>query len=110
PVLDHRRARGGGRPGPVLRRHAAGHGAGPLSYETRRFLVAGAGVAGGACAEVLLGLVSRVTVGDRTDSEALARLRDAGASVLVGHGVDAVTEVDEVVVSPGFAPHPPLAR
>jgi UDP-N-acetylmuramoylalanine--D-glutamate ligase len=81
-----------------------------MSYAGRRVLVAGTGIAGTAAAEVLLSLGARVSVVDRTDNEALARLREAGATALVGDGVEAVGAVDDVVVSPGFAPHTPLAR
>jgi UDP-N-acetylmuramoylalanine--D-glutamate ligase len=49
---------------------------------------------------------------DRVDSEALARLRVAGADVVVAADPppSLLTDVDEVVVSPGFAPNSPLAR
>jgi UDP-N-acetylmuramoylalanine--D-glutamate ligase len=82
----------------------------PAAYAGRRVLVAGTGVAGAACAEVLLGLGARVTVLDRADNEVLARLRAAGASVVIGEAPDRdlLASLDDVVVSPGFAPHTPL--
>ena len=82
------------------------------AYRGRRVLVAGTGVAGTACAEVLLGLGAQVTVLDRTETEALARLREAGAAAVVGDEPEPalLAEIDDVIVSPGFAPHTPLAR
>ncbi|GAA1792279.1 UDP-N-acetylmuramoyl-L-alanine--D-glutamate ligase [Planosporangium flavigriseum] len=78
-------------------------------YAGRRVLVAGAGVAGVASAQVLIGAGAEVTVVDRADSAALDRLRAAGAKVVVGDGQDLLAGVTDVVVSPGFAPHHPLA-
>jgi len=72
-------------------------------------------VAGAAAAEALLRLGAEVTVVDRTASDRTAALADAGARVIVAADPavqrDAVdlAAVDEVVVSPGFAPHHPLA-
>ncbi|HEX6870922.1 MAG TPA: UDP-N-acetylmuramoyl-L-alanine--D-glutamate ligase [Micromonosporaceae bacterium] len=82
-----------------------------VSYAGRRVLVAGTGVAGAASAEVLLRLGAEVTVLDRADSEAVARLRAAGASVQLGDRPDQPTlaQIDEVVLSPGYAPHTPVA-
>jgi len=78
-------------------------------------LVAGAAVAGAAAAEALLRLGAEVTVVDRAASERTAALADAGARVVLAAdpagqaaAVDTAA-VDEVVVSPGFAPHHPLA-
>jgi UDP-N-acetylmuramoylalanine--D-glutamate ligase len=78
----------------------------------RRFLVAGTGVAGAAAAEVLLGRGAMVTVFDRTDNDVSARLRAAGAEVRFGEvpAADLLDRVDDVVVSPGFAPHSALVR
>jgi UDP-N-acetylmuramoylalanine--D-glutamate ligase len=75
-------------------------------------LVAGAGVAGAACAEVLLGLGALVTVVDRAESEALVRLKAAGADVVIGDEPPAglLDTLDDVIVSPGFAPHTPVVR
>src|SRR5690606_4370807 len=105
-----------GRAGAVLRRLPPCHGV-PLSdmghdYAGRRVLVAGAGVAGVACAEVLLGRGAAVTVIDRTASAALDRLRDAGAGIVVAQEPPAglLDAIDDVVVSPGFAPHTPVVR
>jgi len=81
-------------------------------YEGRKVLVAGTGVAGEASATVLLRLGAAVTVLDRRDGEAVGRLRAAGASVVLGEEPPPglVESVDDVVVSPGFAPHSPLAK
>jgi UDP-N-acetylmuramoylalanine--D-glutamate ligase len=79
-----------------------------MTGEPRRFLIAGAGVAGAASARVLLDLGADVTVLDRADGTVLADLRAAGARTVVGNEVD-LTGVTDVVLSPGFAPHHPLA-
>jgi UDP-N-acetylmuramoylalanine--D-glutamate ligase len=81
-------------------------------YDGRRVLVAGTGVAGAACAEVLIAQGAAVTVLDRTDGAAVERLRAAGAGVVIGDDVpaDLLGALDEVVVSPGFAPHTPVVR
>jgi UDP-N-acetylmuramoylalanine--D-glutamate ligase len=83
-----------------------------VSYAGRRVLVAGTGVAGRAAAEVLLQQGAEVTVIDRAENEVLARLRAAGAGVVVGDlppdGL--LAGLDDVVVSPGFAPHSPLVQ
>jgi UDP-N-acetylmuramoylalanine--D-glutamate ligase len=81
-----------------------------MSYAGRRVLVAGTGVAGAACAEVLLGLGAEVTVLDRQDGPAVQRLRDAGARIVIGQGLPDGAGLDEVVVSPGFAPHTPVVQ
>jgi len=90
----------------------SGAGGTARGYAGRRVLVAGTGVAGAACAEVLLDLDARVTVLDRTESEAFVRLREAGARTVLGDTPDPalVAELDDVIVSPGFAPHTPVAR
>jgi UDP-N-acetylmuramoylalanine--D-glutamate ligase len=82
------------------------------AYEGRKVLVAGTGVAGEASATVLIRLGADVTVVDRRDGEAVERLRAAGAAVVLAEvpPADLVESVDEVVVSPGFAPDSPLAR
>jgi UDP-N-acetylmuramoylalanine--D-glutamate ligase len=82
------------------------------TYEGRRVLVAGAGVAGAACVEVLLGLGAQVTLLDRTPSEVSARLERAGAAVGYGEepAPDVLEKIDDVIVSPGFAPHTPVVR
>ena len=82
------------------------------SYQGRRVLVAGTGVAGAACVEVLLGLGARVTVLDRTSSAAAVRLQAAGADLVLGDEPPAglIGKLDDVIVSPGFAPHTPVAR
>ena len=81
-------------------------------YQGRSVLVAGTGVAGAACVEVLLDLGARVIVLDRSESEAVTRLRAAGADVALGDEPDAevLAGVDDVIVSPGFAPHTPIVR
>jgi len=73
--------------------------------------VAGAGVAGAAAARALLGRGAQVTVLDRAESAALAELAVEGARVVVTDVpqrglLDGVTDV---VLSPGFAPHHPVA-
>jgi UDP-N-acetylmuramoylalanine--D-glutamate ligase len=82
------------------------------TYDGRRVLVAGAGVAGAACADVLLSLGARVLVLDRTDNATLQRLREAGAGVLLGDEPPASVweEIDDLIVSPGYAPHTPVVR
>ncbi|MFC7479571.1 UDP-N-acetylmuramoyl-L-alanine--D-glutamate ligase [Luedemannella flava] len=81
-------------------------------YAGAHVLVAGAAVAGAASARALLARGATVTVLDRRDSDSLAALRAAGAAVVVADAPPAglLDGVDEVVVSPGFAPHSPLAR
>jgi len=75
-----------------------------------RFLVAGAGVAGAAAARALLEAGAQVTVVDRRDGPALAELAGLGArTVITGEPDPALLDgIDELVVSPGFAPHHPL--
>jgi len=75
-------------------------------------LVAGSGVTGAACVEALLSLGSVVTVLDRSSGPAIERLREAGAAVVLGYEPPALfwDEVDDLVVSPGFAPHTPVVR
>jgi UDP-N-acetylmuramoylalanine--D-glutamate ligase len=82
------------------------------TYDGRRVLVAGAGVAGAACVEVLLGLGAQVTLLDRAPSEVSARLEKAGAAVGYGDqpSPDVLEKIDDVIVSPGFAPHTPVVR
>lgn len=76
-----------------------------------RFLVAGARVAGAACAESLLTRGKTVVVYDRQDSERLAALAALGARTVVADDLDPalLDDVDEVVLSPGFPPHHPIA-
>jgi UDP-N-acetylmuramoylalanine--D-glutamate ligase len=82
------------------------------SYEGRRVLVAGTGVAGSACADVLLGLGALVTILDRSSNDAAVRLRAAGADLVLGDEPPAglMEKLDDVIVSPGFAPHTPVVR
>ncbi|HEV7896746.1 MAG TPA: UDP-N-acetylmuramoyl-L-alanine--D-glutamate ligase [Planosporangium sp.] len=80
-----------------------------VGYAGRPVLVAGAGVAGAASARALMGAGAEVTVVDRSDSAALGKLRADGARIVVGDGVAALAGVTDVVLSPGFAPHHPLA-
>ena len=77
-----------------------------------RLLVAGARVAGAACAEVLLDRGATVTVYDRADSERLQALAARGATCVVADEFDpALLEgVQQVVLSPGFPPHHPIAE
>ncbi|MEV6525521.1 UDP-N-acetylmuramoyl-L-alanine--D-glutamate ligase [Longispora sp. NPDC051575] len=83
----------------------------PWRPEGRRFLVAGARVAGIASAEALLRRGARVTVLDRSAGDWVDRLTAAGAEALVSDEPpkDLLDRVDELVVSPGFPPHHPLA-
>ena len=112
-IAGHRR---GHLAGPVLRRLPAGDGVPLMTIATRaaRVLVAGAGVAGAACADVLLALGAQVTVLDRVDTPTAERLRAAGrrgrASATSRRRRRCWTDVDDVVVSPGFAPHTPVVR
>src|SRR5262249_36761779 len=72
----------------------------------------GAGVAGAACADVLLSLGARVAMLDRSATATIERLREAGATVVLGDEPPASVwdEVDDLVVSPGYAPHTPVVR
>jgi UDP-N-acetylmuramoylalanine--D-glutamate ligase len=80
-------------------------------YAGRRVLVAGAGVAGVAAARALAALDAVVTVVDRVASQRTAALADSGVRVVIADPPPAglLEGIDEVVVSPGFAPHHPLA-
>jgi UDP-N-acetylmuramoylalanine--D-glutamate ligase len=71
-------------------------------------LVAGTGVAGAAAARALLARRVEVTVLDRKASPAASALAEAGARVVIGDRPESLDGIDEVVVSPGFAPHHPL--
>lgn len=77
----------------------------------QRVLVAGAGLAGRASAQALLELGRDVTVYDAKDSEHLAELGKAGAAVHAGQEfpVSLLDDIDQVMISPGFAPHHPVA-
>lgn len=76
-----------------------------------RVLVAGARVAGTACAEVLLDLGRTVHVYDRDDSERLRALAARGAHCTVADDFDPalLDGIQQVVLSPGFPPHHPIA-
>ncbi|GAA1399562.1 UDP-N-acetylmuramoyl-L-alanine--D-glutamate ligase [Catellatospora coxensis] len=80
-------------------------------YEGRSVLVAGARVAGAACATALAGLGAKVTLVDRAASAETERLADAGFTVIIGEPDPGqlLSGVDDLVVSPGFPPHHPLA-
>ncbi|MGH3661942.1 MAG: UDP-N-acetylmuramoyl-L-alanine--D-glutamate ligase [Micromonosporaceae bacterium] len=79
-------------------------------FTGRAVLVGGAGIAGRACARALLALGAEVVVIDRADSERLADLAAHGASTVVGEAPDPelLSQMDLVVVSPGYPPHHPL--
>jgi UDP-N-acetylmuramoylalanine--D-glutamate ligase len=82
-----------------------------VEYAGRRVLVAGARMAGSAAAWALLRRGAIVTVLDRVEMPDMPALADAGARVLVTDEpspglLDGLTDV---VVSPGFPPHHPLA-
>jgi UDP-N-acetylmuramoylalanine--D-glutamate ligase len=81
-----------------------------MTYAGRKVVVAGARVAGAACARVLLGLGAEVTVVDRTESDNIRALAEAGARVVITDQPDdeVFDGVSDLVVSPGFAPHHPL--
>jgi UDP-N-acetylmuramoylalanine--D-glutamate ligase len=80
------------------------------AYAGRRVVVAGARVAGAACARVLIGLGADVTVVDRASSANTQALADEGALVVIAEEppADLFDGVSDLVVSPGFAPHHPL--
>ncbi|PZS35231.1 MAG: UDP-N-acetylmuramoyl-L-alanine--D-glutamate ligase [Pseudonocardiales bacterium] len=80
-----------------------------VSYSDRSVLVAGAGVAGAAVAEVLLRLGARVTVTDRALSARTEALSALGAKVTVGLAA-LPAGIDQVVTSPGWRPDNPLLR
>jgi UDP-N-acetylmuramoylalanine--D-glutamate ligase len=77
----------------------------------RSILVAGAGVAGAACAEALIARGAEVTVVDRAASPRTDALANAGATVVIEDPapLTLLDDADELVVSPGFPPHHPLA-
>ncbi len=81
-----------------------------LQYAGRRVVVAGAGVAGAASARVLLERGAVVTVVDRASSANTEALAAAGARVVITREPTPglFDEVDDLLVSPGFAPHHPL--
>jgi UDP-N-acetylmuramoylalanine--D-glutamate ligase len=81
-----------------------------MSYAGRKVVVAGARVAGAACARVLLELGAQVTVVDRTASASTGELAGAGATIVIADepSPDLFDGVSDLVVSPGFAPHHPL--
>jgi UDP-N-acetylmuramoylalanine--D-glutamate ligase len=83
----------------------------PGSVRDRVCLVAGARVAGAAAARALLARGATVTVVDRHGTEAIAALADAGARVILTDSPDGglLAGVTDVILSPGFAPHHPLA-
>lgn len=70
----------------------------------KTIVVAGARVAGAASALALHRRGAKVTVIDRVANEELAA---EGIEMIVGETLD-LSGVDELVVSPGFAPHHPL--
>jgi UDP-N-acetylmuramoylalanine--D-glutamate ligase len=80
-------------------------------YAHRRIVVAGARMAGTACARVLLELGAHVIVVDKTDSAQARELAEAGARVVIGEELAAADwdGVTELIVSPGFPPYHPLA-
>jgi UDP-N-acetylmuramoylalanine--D-glutamate ligase len=76
-----------------------------------RVLVVGAGVAGAACARVLLADGVPVTVLDRAPGPALDALAGAGARIVVAADppLHLLDDVGDVIVSPGVPPHDRLA-
>jgi UDP-N-acetylmuramoylalanine--D-glutamate ligase len=81
-----------------------------MRYAGRRVVVAGARVAGTACARVLMDLGALVTVVDRVSSANTESLAEAGARVVIADQPpgDLLDGAEDLVVSPGFAPHHPL--
>jgi UDP-N-acetylmuramoylalanine--D-glutamate ligase len=79
-----------------------------VDYAGRRVLVAGARVAGAASARALLAAGAEVAIVDAKPMPALEELAAAGARTAVGTGLDQLKEQQDLVVSPGFAPHHPL--
>jgi UDP-N-acetylmuramoylalanine--D-glutamate ligase len=80
-------------------------------YADRPILVLGAGVAGAASARVLLRQGAHVTVIDQRDSAAVRELAAAGAKTVVTADapLDLLDPAADLVVTPGVAPHHPLA-
>lgn len=75
-----------------------------------RYLVAGVGIAGAACARALTQRGHEVIVYNRQKDDALDALEPVVSSVAYGETLDreVLNGVDDVVVSPGFPPHHPL--
>jgi UDP-N-acetylmuramoylalanine--D-glutamate ligase len=75
-----------------------------------RILVGGAGVAGVAAARVLLDRGDTVTLVSAASSAGADELASAGVRVVIADPapLELLDEADELVVSPGFAPHHPL--
>jgi len=82
-----------------------------VDFSGRRVVVAGAAVAGAASAAALLLRGAEVTVVDRAASARTEELAAAGAVVLLADAPPAglFDGVTDVVVSPGFPPHHPIA-
>jgi UDP-N-acetylmuramoylalanine--D-glutamate ligase len=77
-----------------------------------RVLVGGVGVAGVAAARALLDRGATVIVVAATASAGADELAASGVRVVIADPapVELLDEVDELMVSPGFAPHHPLVR
>ncbi|MFC4334408.1 UDP-N-acetylmuramoyl-L-alanine--D-glutamate ligase [Salininema proteolyticum] len=76
----------------------------------KRILVAGTGIAGAASARALLAAGREVTVYDSKHSPVADTLADHGATVRTGEWDPAwLDDADQVVISPGFPPHHPVA-
>jgi len=82
-----------------------------MSYAERTVVVAGAGIAGAASARALLARGAQVTVIDRGRSPELEALAELGARIVVADTppADLFTGVADLVISPGFPPHHPVA-
>ncbi|QSB04257.1 UDP-N-acetylmuramoyl-L-alanine--D-glutamate ligase [Natronoglycomyces albus] len=76
----------------------------------QRILVAGAGIAGTASATTLLSMNRDVTVYDARDCENLRTLEKQGARIIIGVNAppNLLDDIDQLLVSPGFAPHHPI--
>jgi UDP-N-acetylmuramoylalanine--D-glutamate ligase len=77
-----------------------------------RYLVAGTGVAGAACARALLARGHDVIAVNAVANASTADLKAAGVEVVIADQVpfELVDGSDDIIVSPGFAPHLPFVR
>jgi UDP-N-acetylmuramoylalanine--D-glutamate ligase len=77
-----------------------------------RYLVAGTGVAGAACVRALTARGRDVIAVNAVANASTAALEADGVRVVIAEAVpqDLVDECDDIVVSPGFAPHLPFVK
>ena len=78
----------------------------------RRYLVAGTGVAGAACVRALTARGRDVIAVNAVANASTAALEAEGVRVVIAEAVppELVDECDDIVVSPGFAPHLPFVK